>query len=206
MKRVLRALSVLVLSIAVTNNAIAVVGAQVHELRTYSYSQQLKDSTLFRVLAVMGLSVFVFEAGFSVGHFSTLYALELEKADKAEKKSPGNLPFAQSNVSPRYKEPIHSTLAPEQYQKTIISQYNLLPFNLSEDKYTDSKKKLKYLWARATFLDAHSLHLNEGDVQPALFPLNTTYDPANPYGSADEFCISPLPAPLTKSSAAMTSN
>ncbi|WP_448215070.1 hypothetical protein [Endozoicomonas sp. 2B-B] len=198
MKRVSRALSVLVLSIAVTNNAIAVVGVQGRELLTYSYSQQLKDSKLFRVLAILGLSVFVFEVGFSVGHYSTLYALDLEKADKAEKKSPDNPPLAQSNVSPGFREPMRSTLATEHYQKTIIDQYNLLPFNLSEDNYTDSNKKLKYLWARATFLDAQPLHHNEGDVQPALIPLNTTYDPANPYGSADEFCISPLPAPLTK--------
>ncbi|WP_252177804.1 hypothetical protein [Endozoicomonas sp. 4G] len=198
MKRVFRALSVLVLSIAVTNNAIATFGIQGHELLTYSYSKQLKDSKLFSMLAATGLAVFVLGVGYSIGHFSTLHALDLEKADKAKKKGLDHSPLAQSIVSGSSSKPTHSTRAPEHYQKTIIAKYNLLPFNLSEDNYIDRKKKLKYLWARATFLDAHPLHLDEGGLQPALFPLNTAYDPAYPYGSATEFCISPLPAPLTK--------
>ncbi|WP_252176954.1 hypothetical protein [Endozoicomonas sp. 4G] len=84
--------------------------------------------------------------------------------------------------------PGHST-------KAINDQYNLVPFKVSEDNYTDSKKKLTLLWARATFLDGEE---KENGPQPALFPLNTAYNPAYPYGYATQDCISPLPAPLTK--------
>ncbi|WP_257281893.1 hypothetical protein [Endozoicomonas sp. ISHI1] len=199
MKRVLRDLSVLVLSVAITNNAIAIVGEQGHELLTYTYSQQLKDKRLYWVLAALGGAMFFFGSGFAVGHFSTLFSLALEKADK--KKSDA-YPLAQNDVSrnvrSNFSELIHTTPATNDYQKTITSRYNLMPFNLSDDDYADAGKKLKYLWARATFIDDHPLHLDEGDLQPALFPLNTAYYPSNPYGSATQLCISSLPAPLTK--------
>ncbi|WP_252177803.1 hypothetical protein [Endozoicomonas sp. 4G] len=104
----------------------------------------------------------------------------------------------QTTASSNSSALMQTTKVPEHNQKTIIDQYNLLPFSVDDDNYADGKKKLKYLWARATFLDAHPLHLDEDHVQPALIPLNTAYNPASSNGSATELCDSPLPKPLTK--------
>ncbi|AMO56857.1 hypothetical protein GZ77_02130 [Endozoicomonas montiporae] len=90
-------------------------------------------------------------------------------------------------------------LVPEDYQQSIIQQYKLIRFDISDDTHnSDTKKKPGYLWARATFLDARPQHLDQDDIRPALFPLNSGFDPAFPYGRAKQLCTSPLPEPFTK--------
>ncbi|WP_257287904.1 hypothetical protein, partial [Endozoicomonas sp. SESOKO2] len=165
-------------------------------MRTYAYSEQSRNKKLYEALVVSASGVLFFAAGYIIGLGSSTQVLGYAKA---ETKNPDHFPLRQSNVSGNLSELLQATSAPREYQKTIIDQYNLVPFSISEDNYVDPEKKLKYLWARATFLDTDSLHLVDNvDLQPALFPLNTAYDPAYPYGSATQFCISPLPAPFTK--------
>ncbi|WP_448218210.1 hypothetical protein [Endozoicomonas sp. 2B-B] len=178
MKRVLGALPVLVLSIAVTHGAIAFAVEQRQGGLAHSDSKQSKNETLLpSVLAP------TFPSGES----------------KAGRSSPVDSSSSQSDINNSSGAPLQGTQDPVDYQKAIIDENNLIPFGVDEDDYTDAKKKPTLLWARATFLKKkHPHHLKEGDLRPALFPLNTAYNRANPFGTAVVECGSPLPAPLTK--------
>ncbi len=194
MKQVLRAFPVTLLSIAVIYNGIALAGVQSSLEYTYSYFSNHKK--FITELCFMGVSGgLMFGIGFMLGRSA---AEEAEADENAEKKNPRDFPLSLVTVSSNLNAVMRTMPATQYYQKTIINQYNLVPFNISDDNYADPEKKLEYLWARATFLDVYPKDLNKGDLEPALFPLNTAYDLAYTYGSATELCNSPLPKPLTK--------
>ncbi|WP_422138855.1 hypothetical protein [Endozoicomonas sp. ALC020] len=187
MKRVLGALPVLVLSIAVTHGAIAFAVEQRQGGPTHSDSKQSKNGTLLPSDLDPTLPSGDSRAGKSS-------SVDSSSSQSDIKNSPSEL-FALLKGTL-----VEGIQLPENSQRAIIDQNNLIPFDVDEDNYTDAKKKPTLLWARATFLKKkHPPHLNEGDLRPALFPLNTSsYKRADPFGTAVVKCDSPLPAPLTK--------
>ncbi|WOG28114.1 hypothetical protein [Endozoicomonas sp. 8E] len=197
MERVLRVLPVLVLSVSVTFNGIAFAGGE-KNIGVLMESNLDKPGEYKLAIFLIGFALGGTASWVTYYLVSHSFQTNTEDDSNVEKGNCVGLSSNQSTASSNSSALMQTTKVPEHYQKTIIDQHNLLPFSVDEDNYADAKKKLKYLWARATLLDAHPLHLDEGKVQPALFPLNTAYDPVYPIGSATELCISPLPKPLTK--------
>ncbi|WOG28991.1 hypothetical protein [Endozoicomonas sp. 8E] len=177
MKRVSGVLPVLILSIAVMHSAIAFAVDQRQGGLTQSDSKQSKNETLLP--SVMGPTS---PSGDS----------------KAEKRDSVDTSSGQIDIDNSSNALLQDTQDPVNYQKAIIDQNNLIPFDVDEDNYTDAKKKPTYLWIRATYFESPD-PLPKGGPQPALFSLNTAYNPAFPYGAADQSCLSPLPEPFAKS-------
>ncbi|WP_257293103.1 hypothetical protein, partial [Endozoicomonas sp. ONNA1] len=193
MRRVLGIFPAVLLSIVVTHNGITFAGENSYGQFAQSYSRQLECSDYVAFASALSLVTM-----WAVCISKYISDVNAEGDTEAERENSTDLSSSQSNISSNFNTRMKRIPIPGYDQKAMIDHYNLAPFNLSEDNYSGANKKLKYLWARATFLNTHPPHLNnEGGLQPALFPLNTAYDPSYSYGNAPQFCISSLPAPLT---------
>ncbi|AMO56669.1 hypothetical protein GZ77_03275 [Endozoicomonas montiporae] len=196
MKRFIRVLPVLLLLAAIQIETSYASGPTYKKLSDSIGNQITPKRVLIGLAGLGAIGIFYgvgYLTGYPIGHSAG------EKDAKKKNKDTEGLPSGHSSVQNHANELTATTpLVPEHYQQSIIQQYKLVPFDVSEDNYADAKKKPGYLWARATFLDAHPLHLDQDDIQPALFPLNSGFDPAYPYGYATQLCTSSLPAPFAK--------
>ena len=147
-------------------SAVSLSIALLHSGVAYSRNEADEEDAMEIALSIMG-AVIGLTASFGAGLAT---ASIIDQSDASS--NPGN------------KETLISD------QQEIINQYNLLSFERTEDDYSLSLKKRRYLWARATFLN--SFESFKQHIKPALFVFNNNFNPTV------NGCLSPFSDSFTK--------